>query len=167
MSTRKVKPFILEQDSDGCTLMSKPYGLVTGGKRLAQRGCCDKHDEWYHYGGSKSQRQQADRELRDCVRALGDNIIERGLFKVIGMAMYIAVRVGGSPKLPFPWRWRNNVNFQLEDLASGYLLDDINYDNERLKDVERLRDAAEAALAVVQSDEDTSGIEKLGDSVEK
>jgi hypothetical protein len=124
------KPFIPARDSDGCTLISKPYQWLTG-KQLKQRPCCVKHDERYHFGGTDAQRRFADIELRDCVFDFGDTNIEKVCFRAIGWMMYYAVRVGGSPKLPFPWRWRNNIGYELKDLLSGYKDTAVDYDEEK------------------------------------
>jgi hypothetical protein len=137
MSRERDRPF-LPSDSDGCTIISRPYNKIRG-KNLPQRSCCDKHDEAYWYGGTHEQRLWADTKLRDCVAALGDNELERILFWFIAQIMYYAVRVGGSPKLPFPWRWRYSVGFKLKDLKSGYLPKgrEIDYDLEQL--IDRIR----------------------------
>lgn len=124
------KLFIPARDSDGCTIISKPYMWLTG-KYLEQRPCCIKHDEWYHFGGTHAQRLFADQELRDCVLDCGDTQFEKACFWVVGWAMYYAVRVGGSPKLPFKWRWRNNVSYELEDLLSGYKDSPVDYEQEK------------------------------------
>ena len=158
MSSRIRKgPFIPSIHSDGCTVISKPYKWITG-KFLPQRPCCVQHDECYYYGGSNDQRLLADRNLRDCVLTFGDTKIEKMVFCGIGWAMYIAVRLGGSPKLPTPWRWRNNVPYELEDLKSGYKSTPINYDEERKLDVAKLIQIASDKIDVTTSDENTTGI---------
>lgn len=128
-------------NSDGCTVLSKPYNLITG-KHLKQRHCCIRHDEKYWYGGSCEQRLQADVELRDCVWECGDNRLERFVFKIVGWIMYFAVRIGGTPKFPFPWRWRNNVPFKLKDVLSGYKSDDVDLIKEKQKEADWLLDMA-------------------------
>ena len=137
MSRERVRPF-QPTDSDGCTIISNPYIKITG-HNLPQRSCCDKHDEAYWYGGTHSQRLAADCELRDCVAALGNNPVEKAAFWCVAQTMYYAVRVGGSPKLPFPWRWRYSVGFQLKDVKSGYLPEgeEIDYEHERMVDDHR------------------------------
>lgn len=60
-------------------------------------GCCVTHDHTYWQGGSRRERLKADRALRFCVNHNGHPII--------AVIMYIAVRIGGHPLLPFPWRW--------------------------------------------------------------
>lgn len=129
MARERIGVFQLS-DSDGCTILSAPYQKLTG-KQLRQRICCDAHDEHYWYGGSHEQRLKCDQELRDCVAALGDTKIERVAFWCVGQIMYYAVRVGGSPKLPTPWRWRKNVPFELEDVKSGYKPGGVDLDEER------------------------------------
>ncbi len=134
MSSRVRKGPFKPSDSDGCTLLSAPYNWLTG-KQLEQRHCCDKHDEWYYYGGTSAQKLEADIELRECVKKCGEPGLERKCFWVIAWIMYYAVRIGGSPKLPFPWRWRNNVPYELEDIKSGFKDTPVDYKAEYKADV--------------------------------
>ena len=73
--------------SDGCTLF--PDG--------DWRPCCAAHDYWYAKGGGYQERLEADRDLRDCVADGGR--------PVVAWIMYAGVRLGGSPWVPFGWRW--------------------------------------------------------------
>lgn len=59
--------------------------------------CCDAHDEVYWRGGSCEQRLAADRALRACIAASGRPILAK--------VYYSAVRLGGAPWWPLPWRW--------------------------------------------------------------
>lgn len=61
------------------------------------QGCCEDHDYYYREGGGYFWRKVADKNLRRCVA-------DRG-FPTIAKLMYYAVRVGGLPFLPTPWRW--------------------------------------------------------------
>jgi len=131
------KLFDVNVHTDGCTVISKPYKWLTG-KYLEQRHSCIKHDEAYHYGGTHGQRLDADNDLRSCVCGCGDNGFEKSCFFVVGWLMYYAVRIGGSPKLPTPWRWRNNVSFELEDIKSGYKDTPVDYEELRARDAEIL-----------------------------
>lgn len=60
--------------------------------------CCLQHDRDYWEGGTRADRRESDRELRNCVTNHG-HPPRRSKF------MYGVVRVMGSPFLPFPWRW--------------------------------------------------------------
>jgi len=83
--------------TDGCS------GGLTAGWRLVLgrdppwNDLCVEHDKLYWPGGSAYQRQEADRRLREAVRARG--------YPVVAVLMWIAVRIGGHPLLPLPWRW--------------------------------------------------------------
>lgn len=70
--------------------------------------CCDLHDDLYADGGSFDDRARADRMLMMCT-------LENG-HPHWSYLMYLAVRIGGSPYLPFPWRW----NFKLPFTKSKY-----------------------------------------------
>ena len=60
-------------------------------------GCCDRHDQPYTQGGTAKQRFEADIALLRCVAQVGH--------PWWAIAMFIAVRLGGGPYLPTPWRW--------------------------------------------------------------
>ena len=60
-------------------------------------GCCAAHDAEYWRGGTRIERLRADRVLRICVRRRGRPLL--------AWIMFLAVRVGGHPLLPLPWRW--------------------------------------------------------------
>lgn len=60
-------------------------------------GDCVAHDMDYHKGGAKEDRLRADRTLAACVALRG--------WPIMGALMYYAVRVGGHPWMPLPWRW--------------------------------------------------------------
>ena len=51
----------------------------------------------YWCGGSQPVRLAADRRLRECVAHLG--------YTTMAEWVYLGVRVGGYPTLPFSWRW--------------------------------------------------------------
>lgn len=105
-SKDKTGPFDPKK-SDGCTVLSKPYKWITG-KKLSFRACCMSHDEKYWYSGTKEQRQEADADLRECVKCSGNGkgCIKRTILWVLSWVMYAAVRVFGSPLLPTPFRWQ-------------------------------------------------------------
>ena len=77
------RPFI----TDGCSIW--PDG--------AWVECCVEHDIPYWCGGSREQRLEADRKLRECVADASG--------RSLGWTMYLGVRAGGHPSLPFYWRW--------------------------------------------------------------
>jgi hypothetical protein len=59
--------------------------------------CCVEHDVAYWCGGTGADRTRADATFRDCVSAVHG--------APMAWLMYAAVRVGGAPWEPFPWRW--------------------------------------------------------------
>lgn len=82
---------------DGCSGgMSKTWRALTGSPPPWE-GCCDAHDQPYAKGGTRAEREHADRELRYCVACQG--------YPLVAFLMYWGVRVGGHPLLPTPWRW--------------------------------------------------------------
>ena len=73
--------------SDGCTLAPS----------LGFDHCCKEHDRAYWAGGTSAERKAADWAFRDCIRENGHPVLAR---------IYSwAVRMGGTPLLPTPWRW--------------------------------------------------------------
>lgn len=80
--------------SDGCTLF--PDGTLKD--RTLWCDCCFNHDIAYWRGGSKEERKDADKALRECVLARTGN-------KALANMMYDGVRVGGSPVFPTWYRW--------------------------------------------------------------
>ena len=86
---------------------AKRYDGCSGGMSVAWRSlfgsappwesCCDEHDQAYAEGGTKEQRRIADCRLLQCVTKNGHPIW--------AFLMWCAVRVGGHPMLPTPWRW--------------------------------------------------------------
>jgi hypothetical protein len=69
--------------------------------------CCVAHDMAYWCGGSEKDRADADLMLEQCVN-------EQHV--VMGTLMYPAVRIGGAPRLPTPWRW----GYGWKDWPRGY-----------------------------------------------
>lgn len=82
---------------DGCSGGMSAGWRVLFKKAPPWEGCCDKHDQPYAQGGTRLERLEADIELRKCVSENGHPIW--------AALMYYAVRVGGHPLLPTPWRW--------------------------------------------------------------
>lgn len=89
---------------DGCSGgMSKAWRKLFG-KAPPWEGCCDVHDQPYAKGGTFVERLFADIELLLCV-AMPDKSKGTKGHPFWALAMFIAVRIGGVPWLPFPWRW--------------------------------------------------------------
>lgn len=89
----EIKPFT----TDGCSGgMSYIWKLLFKTK-TPWEDCCVDHDKPYHTGGTKEERKTADKKLCECVTEKG--------YKVLGWIMEKAVRVGGHPWIPTPWRW--------------------------------------------------------------
>lgn len=61
------------------------------------RKCCIAHDVKYWAGGTVEERMQADMDLRECVKSVG----QTGTSDV----MLIGVRFFGTPWLPTSYRW--------------------------------------------------------------
>lgn len=59
--------------------------------------CCIEHDKAYWKGGTYSERESADKKLRDCVIEVGAPFIAE--------IMLGGVRIGGSPFWPTTYRW--------------------------------------------------------------
>lgn len=79
--------------TDGCSLF--PDHLRGKGSYCE---CCVRHDLAYWRGGTAPERLAADEAFRQCVaRTSKDDALAR--------AMYLGVRVGGSPYLYTPFRW--------------------------------------------------------------
>lgn len=79
--------------TDGCSL------FPDGSRRDRQlwHDCCVVHDRAYWQGGTRAERRQADRALKQCVAAVGRPKTAK--------LMLAGVRVGGSPHFPTPFRW--------------------------------------------------------------
>jgi len=89
------------ESSGGIALVKKPdYIFTTDGCTRWFDGswasCCIVHDISYWCGGSEQERNEADRELKQCVNRK---------MNMMGNIMYAVVDIGGHPWLPTPWRW--------------------------------------------------------------
>lgn len=106
--------------SDGCSAF--PDGTLE--QQDLWLSCCHAHDHAYWMGGTYEEREQADRELQECVASIGE--------PEIGALMLMGVRVGGTPFLPTQFRWGYAWPYprgyralsaeerkQLEELSSG------------------------------------------------
>ena len=78
--------------TDGCSLFPDRAGASDW------RSCCVSHDLAYWRGGSAAERLESDRVFRECVRVASRSPALAG-------TMYGAVRAGGVPWLPSPFRW--------------------------------------------------------------
>jgi protein tyrosine phosphatase (PTP) superfamily phosphohydrolase (DUF442 family) len=85
-----LRPF----SSDGCSLF--PDGTIKDRNKWCD--CCLSHDIAYWKGGTKEDREKADKALRDCV-------LERTQDKALAETMFIGVRPGGHPAFPTWYRW--------------------------------------------------------------
>lgn len=54
------------------------------------RTCCVRHDEAYYYGGSKQDREQADRRFYEC-------LLNAGVVPWLARIYHAAVQTGGHP----------------------------------------------------------------------
>jgi hypothetical protein len=59
--------------------------------------CCVEHDIAYWCGGGAELRRRADAGLGASGAPRGDSFVAE--------LMYLGVRAGGAPWLPFSWRW--------------------------------------------------------------
>ncbi|MBI5505441.1 MAG: hypothetical protein HY899_11610 [Deltaproteobacteria bacterium] len=79
-----------------------PHPFTTDGCSMSPDGtwgqCCIEHDLAYWCGGGAPARRLADRRLRQCIVATRGSTL-------LGWLAYATTRLGGSPWLPFPWRW--------------------------------------------------------------
>lgn len=82
---------------DGCSGGLSYLWRLFYKKDTPWESCCDKHDRPYFLGGTSKERLNADKELKQCVANTGNNSWAN--------LMYSLVRIGGTPLLPFPWRW--------------------------------------------------------------
>ncbi|MFA0812833.1 FAD-binding oxidoreductase [Microbulbifer epialgicus] len=85
----EIKPF----RTDGCSVF--PDGTLE--KQELWFDCCQAHDYAYWKGGTYTQRELADQELKKCVTQTGT--------EEVALLMLLGVRVGGTPFLPTPFRW--------------------------------------------------------------
>ncbi len=84
-----IRPFT----TDGCSAF--PDGSPHQNELWLE--CCVAHDRAYWLGGTYTQREAADRRLRQCVQEVGA--------PAVASLMLIGVRVGGSPFWPTTFRW--------------------------------------------------------------
>lgn len=83
--------------TDGCSgLMSWVWRAVSG-NGPPWEGCCVHHDFKYWMGGSREQRERADKALYECVAGRG--------YPGWAMIMWLGVRPGGHWIFPSRFRW--------------------------------------------------------------
>ena len=92
-----LKPFT----SDGCSLF--PDASLISGDDWCD--CCFEHDVRYWRGGTRAERDAADRQLQHCVEQRTGNT-------ALASAMYEGVRVGGSPYFYNWYRWGYGWNYE-------------------------------------------------------
>ena len=79
--------------TDGCS--NFPEGPPSD--RNLWLSCCTSHDVAYWKGGTRAERVEADAELRECVKRVGE--------PNVALLMLIGVKIGGSPYFPTSFRW--------------------------------------------------------------
>ncbi|MGB0744851.1 MAG: hypothetical protein ACPGSB_10040 [Opitutales bacterium] len=87
--------------SDGCSLFPDSSLINADDWCL----CCLKHDIAYWKGGTEAERLAADEALRECV-------LENTGDAQLAEAMYLAVRMGGSPYFKNWYRWGYGWNYK-------------------------------------------------------
>ena len=114
-----IPTFDAKRHSDGCSGgMSATYTKLEMlhpifGKTLPWRQCCVVHDKVYYYAGSRTEKQQADTALKNCVSEIVGN-------KILGIVMQDAVFIGGVPYFPTTYRWGYGEDFRgTEQLPSN------------------------------------------------
>lgn len=93
------RPFRSDECSGG---MSRIWRRLTG-RALPWADACIEHDRAYWRGGTAEERREADRWLMAEVAVSGH--------PVWAFLMWCAVRIGGVPWLPTPWRWGFGFNY--------------------------------------------------------
>lgn len=88
--------------TDGCSVISFIWKLlfklkIVKNELLPFHFHCVEHDKFYYEGGTKKERYFA-----DCL--LMAKIAKQG-YPICSFIVFLAVRFGGMPYLPFPWRW--------------------------------------------------------------
>ncbi|WP_199221063.1 hypothetical protein [Coraliomargarita sinensis] len=86
--------------SDGCSLF--PDSSLINADDWCD--CCLAHDIAYWKGGTEAERLAADEALRDCVLETTGNA-------ELAEAMYLGVRMGGSPYFKNWYRWGYGWNY--------------------------------------------------------
>lgn len=99
----RLKPF----KSDGCSGGMSTFWRKVFGRPPPWEGCCETHDIPYHTGGTRTYRLESDLMLMFCVmnKRKGCGYWMSYAYIALGLLMFLAVRIGGHPLLPFPWRW--------------------------------------------------------------
>lgn len=83
--------------TDGCSGGMTAIWKILFNKVPPWNDCCIEHDKQYWKGGTAEERKLADLHLACGVAQNG--------YPLWASIMYVAVRVGGHPFLPLPWRW--------------------------------------------------------------
>ncbi len=96
----KEQPELAKFESDGCSLFPDGTPITTD----AWLECCEEHDFHYWIGGTKNDREFADRRLQQCVEKKG--------YQTTAELMYLGVRLGGSPEFSTKFRWGYGWNYK-------------------------------------------------------
>lgn len=99
--------------TDGCSGGMSAFWKRQFGTVPPWENCCIEHDRAYHAGGTSDQRKEADYKLYQCVKA------NKGTSWA--WIMWLAVRFGGVPYMPWDWRWGYG-----RDYAMSYWYDKTN-----------------------------------------
>ncbi len=112
---KDIPKFDPQRHSDGCSGgMSATYAKLKflhskHGETLPWRQCCVVHDRAYYNGGKKKEKENADKELKNCVSKV---VGPEHLGFVLGDLMKNAVWIGGRPYFPTTYRWGYGEDFR-------------------------------------------------------
>lgn len=87
--------------TDGCSgclmFFIRRYWRLRHGCNPPWEPDCVRHDTAYWVGGNAIDRVAADTKLVEAVARHG--------YPFLARIMFIGISVGGTPRLPLPWRW--------------------------------------------------------------
>lgn len=95
-------PILRPFDSDGCS--SSPDGIPLSENSEIWVDCCIKHDAAYWMGGTRAQKESADKELRSCIAGRG--------YPKIGKIYENFVDKFGGPRSTQYYRWGYGWNYK-------------------------------------------------------
>lgn len=78
--------------------------------KLPWHNDCVEHDYVYYGGGTWKDRKIADTELMRAVAKRG--------YPYWAIIMYLAVRFGGHPLYPLPWRWEFKYKYNYKNIKN-------------------------------------------------
>lgn len=128
----ELKPFA----TDGCSMW------IDGPPQYPNlwRHCCVQHDLAYWQGGSKEQRQAADKAIEVCVLEAADS-------KGLANYMHGMIRMGGSPYWLSTYRWGFGWNYW-----DGFLKP-RGYKNPTVEEQQKIDELLPDALQLIAEDE--------------